>query len=225
MHSLGVLHCDIRPRNVLIDEYGILKISDFKLARKVPISPLGDLPLNQRGYLPYMAPELFSPDGTHSYGSDLWNLGCVLFELRRGALPFGEFTAAPSGASVPPTTLDPNQGLIEKINTIDPFASLGSEAGVGTTTPPGHPSPQTPSPSTGNFSPELADLLHWLLEKFAGHRCDWSVRSLFHSVSLYRFTLRIPFLIVMERQRRCPTTHCSLHPHPRLFTLPVILRI
>ena len=32
MHSMGILHCDIRPRNFLVDEYGILKISDFKFS-------------------------------------------------------------------------------------------------------------------------------------------------------------------------------------------------
>lgn len=35
-----------------------------------------------------MAPELFLPDGVHSFASDLWAFGCVLFELATGAPPF-----------------------------------------------------------------------------------------------------------------------------------------
>lgn len=89
MHCLGLLHCDIRPKNFLIDEYGILKLSDFKFARKIPKAPLGDVVLEQRGTPQYLAPELFSPDGLHSFSSDFWALGCSLYELRRGGSPFG----------------------------------------------------------------------------------------------------------------------------------------
>ena len=97
MHSMGMMHCDIRPRNFLVDEYGILKISDFKSCRKVPKKALGDVPLEERGTAEYMAPELFLPEGLHSYASDFWSLGCVLYELRRGGPPFGdEYTSRDS---------------------------------------------------------------------------------------------------------------------------------
>lgn len=42
----------------------------------------------QRGTPVYMSPELFASDGVHSYASDLWALGCVLYELRVGRPPF-----------------------------------------------------------------------------------------------------------------------------------------
>lgn len=46
-------------------------------------------PLAARSGTPaYMAPELFREDGVHSTASDLWALGCVLYECRMGRPPF-----------------------------------------------------------------------------------------------------------------------------------------
>jgi serine/threonine-protein kinase ULK4 len=42
----------------------------------------------KRGTPCYMAPELFSDDATHSTASDLWALGCVLYECAMGRAPF-----------------------------------------------------------------------------------------------------------------------------------------
>jgi len=75
IHSEGMLHCDIRPANFLVDEYGILKLSDFKNVRKIPKEPLGETPLGTRGVPCYMSPELFTPEGVHSYQSDFWSIG------------------------------------------------------------------------------------------------------------------------------------------------------
>jgi serine/threonine protein kinase len=82
LHSLGVIHCDLRPSNFLIDEYGIVKISDFKCSRKIPKAPLGDAPINTRGAVPYLAPELFASNGVHSFQSDFWALGKIHWNFR-----------------------------------------------------------------------------------------------------------------------------------------------
>ena len=71
---------------VLVDEYGIVKLSDFGLARRVPTGA-SETKLG-RGTPYYMAPELFMEDGIHSFASDLWALGCTLFELAHGSPPF-----------------------------------------------------------------------------------------------------------------------------------------
>ena len=70
-----MLHCDIRPCNFLVDEYGILKLSDFKNVRKIPKEPLGETPMGSRGTPDYMSPELFTEEGMHSYQSDFWAIG------------------------------------------------------------------------------------------------------------------------------------------------------
>ena len=86
LHSHGILYCDLKPSNVLIDEYGVLKLCDFGLARKIPRSTGNKA--RKRGTPCYMAPELFTEDGVYSIASDLWGLGCLLYEMAVGKPPF-----------------------------------------------------------------------------------------------------------------------------------------
>lgn len=152
LHGCGILFGDLRPRNVLVDEYGILKLADFKFAQKVPKEALGDTPIASRGHAPCMAPELFTAAGVHSFSSDFWALGCTLFELRRGYLPFGDAS--------PPSSLE---DLMGRIRSLDPL-------GDNNPNPNPRGSDNNPSP---NLSPELADLLGYLLEKAPMNRCGW----------------------------------------------------
>ncbi|ETV87815.1 ULK/ULK protein kinase, variant 1 [Aphanomyces astaci] len=89
LHSNGVIYCDLKPANVLIDEYGGLKLSDLGLARKIPTDE-SVLKVDKLapGSPHYMAPELFEQHPVHSFASDFWALGCVLYELRTGSQPF-----------------------------------------------------------------------------------------------------------------------------------------
>mmetsp|Transcript_26281 Transcript_26281/g.44331 ORF Transcript_26281/g.44331 Transcript_26281/m.44331 type:complete len:1505 (+) Transcript_26281:148-4662(+) len=170
LHSAGLLHCDLRPNNILIDEYGILKISDFKYTRKIPKSPLHNQPMSSRGTPRHMAPELFSSEGVHSFASDFWSLGCVIYELRCGHHPFGRKSSrhAATGADSDDELLDcvpteeaeedPSRkaslaSLLERLRSRDPLASA-QQNGRG-------------------LSPGLRDLLGWLLEKVPCFRCDW----------------------------------------------------
>lgn len=159
MHSLGILHCDLRPKNFLIDEYGILKVSDFTYARKVPKVALGDAPMESRGTPPYMAPELFANEGMHSFTSDFWALGCVLYELRRGVPPFGDSSV-------------PVEELIERIRIVEPVESpiVHARPQSQSSTPKGK---DLESSVSIPFSAALADILLWLLEKAPMNRCDW----------------------------------------------------
>lgn len=110
IHACGFLHGDLRPSNVLIDEYGILKLSGFGQARSIaelnqPGASKGTRDERSvssggaaagsggnpkwRGDPGYRAPELFS-EGPQamSFASDFWSLGCILFELLTGEPPF-----------------------------------------------------------------------------------------------------------------------------------------
>ena len=105
LHAAGIIHCDLKPSNCLLDEHGRLKLTGLGLSRRVTDidagadsghgsssvqalteSSSGGLPL--RGTPAYMAPELFAPGGVPSYASDAWALGCVLYECLVGHPPF-----------------------------------------------------------------------------------------------------------------------------------------
>jgi len=87
MHSNGILYRDLKPENVLLDESGHIKISDFGISTKLTEQESKSTTII--GTAQYMAPEVFNaPDG-YSFSYDLWSLGCFLYELVVGEPPFG----------------------------------------------------------------------------------------------------------------------------------------
>ena len=89
LHKNGIIHCNLKPSNIVIDEYGNVKICDFKKCLKLSKMTNDLIQKNKCAMTPcYTAPELFRKDGKYSFKSDLWALGCILFELAVGQVPF-----------------------------------------------------------------------------------------------------------------------------------------
>lgn len=83
-----IVHQDIKPANILIDDNRNYTITDFgiSISRKHHAYDAEE----NSGTLAYMAPERFSDGAMPMSESDIWALGATLYELITGAVPFGE---------------------------------------------------------------------------------------------------------------------------------------
>ena len=91
-HRLGVLHLDLKPGNILIDERDAPLVTDFGLARRIEQALERD---NVSGTPSYMAPEQARTDGPAlTPATDVWALGAVLYETLTGHPPFDGEDAA-----------------------------------------------------------------------------------------------------------------------------------
>jgi len=108
-HRHGVVHRDIKPDNILLAE-GHALVADFGIAKAVSSS--GAEPLTQTGMAvgtpAYMSPEQASPGASLDGRSDIYSLGCVLYEMLAGEPPF---TGPNSQAIIARHCADPPRSL------------------------------------------------------------------------------------------------------------------
>lgn len=97
-HNRGMIHCDIKPSNLLLNKQGAIKILDLGLARlaNAEDSDASNKPDAQHalGTVDYLAPEQAMNAETFDRRADIYSLGCTLYFLLTGHAPFPEGTLA-----------------------------------------------------------------------------------------------------------------------------------
>lgn len=96
-HEAWIVHRDIKPENIMLRRDGFVKILDFglaKLTQDLSANPVKTQPRMIVGTLQYMAPEQMRAEGVDPR-TDIWGLGCVLYEMVTGRPPFRSHAPGP----------------------------------------------------------------------------------------------------------------------------------
>ncbi|BGP37195.1 mitogen-activated protein kinase kinase kinase [Rhodotorula kratochvilovae] len=89
LHSLGILHRDMKADNILIDQDGMCKISDFGTSKKSGDIYQNNENMSMQGSIFWMAPEVIHNNKQgYSAKADIWSLGCICIEMLAGSRPW-----------------------------------------------------------------------------------------------------------------------------------------
>jgi serine/threonine protein phosphatase PrpC len=89
LHRKEMVHCDLRPENVMIDRNGTVKIIDFGSVRVAGLAEFVDAPgAPVLGTVQYTAPEWMAGE-TPTWRSDMFSLAVIAYEMLTGQLPYG----------------------------------------------------------------------------------------------------------------------------------------
>ena len=89
----GLIHCDLKPGNLLVDEDGLVKVADFSGLSRDGMGPAADLLRN----VTIGTPNFMSPEQVHGvenldFRADIYGLGAVMYHLLTGHIPFEDLS-------------------------------------------------------------------------------------------------------------------------------------
>ncbi|KAJ9111229.1 hypothetical protein QFC22_006604 [Naganishia vaughanmartiniae] len=124
IHSLGILHLDLKPANILIDQSGTLQISDFGLSIRLasltsdgyPVVPAGDSLNVREGDREYLSPEML--EGVYGTFSDVFSLGATMLEVAFNIMlpsKFKDHAANALPGPVKPALVPEEAGFLDKL--------------------------------------------------------------------------------------------------------------
>lgn len=86
-HAMGIVHCDIKPHNVLITKQGRIKVTDFGIARAMNAGTTMMYTNSIMGSAHYLSPEQASGKPVNG-STDIYSLSAVLYEMLTGRVPY-----------------------------------------------------------------------------------------------------------------------------------------
>ena len=141
-HAMGIVHCDIKPHNVIITNTGRVKVTDFGIARAMNSTNTVMYTNSIMGSAHYLSPEQASGKSVDG-NTDIYSLGVVLYEMLTGKVPFEGDTPIAVALKhvrekvIPPTRYNPSiPPLLESVvlkalakNPADRFESISEMMG------------------------------------------------------------------------------------------------
>uniref|UniRef100_A0A0E0JRN2 non-specific serine/threonine protein kinase n=1 Tax=Oryza punctata TaxID=4537 RepID=A0A0E0JRN2_ORYPU len=139
LHSLGLIHRDVKPENLLLTSDGHIKIADFGSVKPTKDTPIKVLPnsTNEKactfvGTAAYVPPEVLN-SAPPTFGNDLWALGCTLYQMLSGSSPFKDASEwlifqriIARDLKIPEYFSDDARDLIDKLLDVDPSKRPGA---------------------------------------------------------------------------------------------------